>query len=409
MIEPTDARTASSQPFEFGAILMDDIVGQTLGDVLAASEDTTGLVGMPPARALIPQLAEDGLDLYRALNEAVFSMCTAGLQTSDYHAQNLIVQNPGAGKPWHLTWIDMGAFQPLYHKCRLSQKFYPPTGETSLTRAPVEADPQLEHEMHSHLHLLTGRCDINPHEKRALLLQRFREFRYAPEKTFAYRLLMESICFPASLDAEAMELPFLLEVIRLTAAIVQLEGAVSPTQKQWARTFVKLNRLVCGPISTSQTITEADACALHRFEQLSLKRGYQQLCEYFSHDVEPEDEDWDPAIFEEELPDGEGGNSVSEVIGLIEANEPIFDQFWYSRSSMSCSDATARLRERFSFLRSWDLSGYSPSSVSVFSSHLNDGPKALVPTPDFVSRPLTTTQYSLLSSQQIAHLSQLRL
>ena len=362
---PSNLSRQNDLSFQFGAILMQHFPGHTLGAIVDLSLQDGDATVFPGTRELLPRTKVAADILLHDMNLALQSMARIGLQTVDYHSNNVFLHALPDGQTTRLKWVDLASFQPLKAKYALNPDFFPLSDDNCFVLERVGADHEVDFSLFQDVSLLTRQCDISPAKRQASFLERYKEYCFDSDSTFAYRVIMESVCFPTYFDERCPSVPLLLVAITATKDLIQHETRISSAETRWARIVVKVNRLLAAEEACNADITQSDANAIGRFEHIVRQSGRTQLLNCakdapISHVVECDDDDSDDS--KPRVEDDATGSSVSDVVKLISLHVPIFGDFWSRSRHLPDSVIVDALQKRSAFLKTLDLSSYIPGT-----------------------------------------------
>ena len=283
-IQPKTLATAMPC-FGFGATIMELVEGYPMSTLSELCSLSTEAFQQAPAevRELIPVGKANARRFFENVNHLIQFPSSVGLSSRDPNLGNVICSADPGGNGTKLTWIDVGQFQPLSGRKFTSPKALQYLKGMCLARYAVQANEGFEDDMYDRYSFLFRKVGYSSVIVRDLKLKRFRDWGGKISMTFAWRLIMEDICFD-DWDAHTTPVDTRLSVvlIRMAKKIMDREKGMrqlSPKgarekQDWFQRAVLKLHFLLCSPTGDEFQVTSAATDAVVRFDTIMTAAGY---------------------------------------------------------------------------------------------------------------------------------------
>ncbi|OQV07173.1 hypothetical protein CLAIMM_11644 [Cladophialophora immunda] len=279
-----DKLAALSTSMGFGAIVMELVNGHTMSDLrelcmLPAEEFKDKPAG---ARRLVPTGRESARQFFEEVNNLLWFPHSVGIQSRDPNLGNIMCSLLPDGKGTRLTWIDVGQFQPLLAKEICAPDTFDIARNSRLAMFATKVDEQQEQEIYSKLSFIFRKVGYSSSLVHDLKLDRFCQWGRKVSVTFAWRAIMEDICFEDWQYGRPVDAQLSTCIVRMAKTILEQEKRATgapprgaPEQQDWFhRAVLKLHYLLCSESADDPFVTSPGREAAARFENLMASAGY---------------------------------------------------------------------------------------------------------------------------------------
>ncbi|KAH0832624.1 hypothetical protein AYO21_04828 [Fonsecaea monophora] len=279
-----DELTALATSMGFGAIVMEMVDGQTMLELRELCMLSPEEFKEQPAkvRELVPTGRESARQFFEDVNKLLRFPLSVGVQSRDPNLGNIMCSLLSDGKGRRLTWIDIGQFQPLFGKEVCAPDTFAITRDSCLAMFVANINEQQEQEIYSDLSFIFRKVGYSSSLVHDLKLDRFRQWGRKVSMTFAWRAIMEDVCFDDWQCGRPVATQLSICIIRMAKMIMEQEkgrtGAPArgtPEQQDWFhRAVLKLHYLLCSESADEPFVTPSGREAAARFETIMASAGY---------------------------------------------------------------------------------------------------------------------------------------
>ncbi|KIX98780.1 uncharacterized protein Z520_05241 [Fonsecaea multimorphosa CBS 102226] len=279
-----DKLAALSNAMGFGAILMEFVSGHTMSELRKLCLLSPEEFKEKPAevRALVPTCRESARQFFEDVNNLLRFPLSVGIQSRDANLGNIMCSARPDGKGTQLIWIDAGQFQPVLDVDVRA----PVTRYESLATFQTKIDEQQEQEIYGNLSFIFRKVGYSNSLVHDLKLERFRQWGRKVSMTFAWRAIMEDICFEDWEGGRPIDTQLSICIIRMAKSIMDQEKALAGVvtgippraaperQDFFHRAVLKLHYLLCAESADEPYVTPLRREAAARFDTLMASAGY---------------------------------------------------------------------------------------------------------------------------------------